>query len=158
MPGIDLRLRGFWAENLRTSRLAGGSRADALFSLVELFRPWSRECERAAFPAGPQRTPRRSGQSFYVSRGGRKPGFRISQLVCRRRTSAATAATSTGPVLSTVISGPMPTGRSYFSIADSGSVPWWTSCLDRALPGVGDLGGARAVHLDHAVAQAAELA
>jgi hypothetical protein len=32
--------------------------------------------------------------------------------VCRRRTSAATAATSTGLVVSTVISGPMPTGRS----------------------------------------------
>lgn len=63
----------------------------------------------------------------------RKPEFRTSQLVFRRRTSAAMAATSTGPVVSTVISGPMPTGWSYLSIADSGSVPRWTSCLDRAL-------------------------
>ena len=68
-----------------------------------------------------------------LARGGRKPEFRISQLVCRRRTSAATAATSTGPVVSTVISGPMPTGRSYLSIAASGSIRRWTSCLDRAL-------------------------
>jgi hypothetical protein len=41
---------------------------------------------------------------------------------------------STGPVVSTVISGPMPTGRSYLSIVASVAVvSQWTSCLGRAL-------------------------
>jgi hypothetical protein len=56
------------------------------------------------------------------------------RLACRRRTSAATAATSTGMVVSTVISEPTPTGRSYLSIVASVAVvSQWTSCLCRAL-------------------------
>jgi hypothetical protein len=44
------------------------------------------------------------------------------QAPCRRRTSAATDATSTGTVVSTVISGPMPTARSYLPIVASVAV------------------------------------
>ena len=56
------------------------------------------------------------------------------QAPCRRRTSAATDATSTGTVVSTVISGPMPTGRSYLPIvANVAVVSQGTSCLCRAL-------------------------
>jgi len=56
------------------------------------------------------------------------------RLAYKRRTSAATDATSTGPVASTASSEPMPTGRSYWSIAASVTVfSQWTSCLGRAL-------------------------
>jgi len=58
---------------------------------------------------------------------------RVFQPACRRRTSAATAGTSTGTMVSTVISGPMPTGRSYLPHADCGKVTEWVWCLVRAL-------------------------
>jgi hypothetical protein len=52
----------------------------------------------------------------------------------RARTLAATAATSTGTVVSTVTSAPMPTGRSYLAMADTGRVLiTCTGCLARAL-------------------------
>jgi hypothetical protein len=64
----------------------------------------------------------------------RCPGGQPVRLACRRRTSAATDATSAGTVVSTVISEPMPTVRSYLSIVVSVAVfTQWTSFPDRAL-------------------------